>query len=285
MLRSQRAALIADPDDYFRLALESILWDKLGFSIVHQVATLDEAFDCLTKQPEISLSLFDLNLPGVSGATSLAAVRDCFPHLQIAVVSTSARRQDILMALEAGAHGYVPKNVSPAELAAALRMILDGMIYVPPSIAGTSSLVVRGPVLNAKPVEDAAPDRLTQRQREVLGLVVKGKSNKEIARVLNLGEGTVKVHIAGLFRALGVNTRAAAAVAGTQMIKGWAQERDVPANKVPARRSAGRNQGPVAFMVGSSWRSGSRSLSSLRVASRLGRRRSLSLAPSELQHF
>jgi DNA-binding NarL/FixJ family response regulator len=231
MERSQRAALIADPDDYFRLALETILRGKLGFSVIHHVTTLDEAFDQLIKQPEISLSLFELNLPGVSEATSLTAVRDCFPHVQVAVVSASVRRQDILMTLDAGAHGYVPKNAGPTELAAALKLILDGIIYVPPSIASTSSLAVEGPVLNAKPAQSPAPDPLTQRQREVLELVVKGKSNKEIARILNIGEGTVKVHMAGLFRALGVNTRAAAAVAGAQMFGEWSQERDIPAER------------------------------------------------------
>lgn len=221
MDRARRAALIADPDDYFRIALETILKTRLGFSIVHQVRTLDEAFDCLIKQPEISLSLFELNLPGVSGATSLTAVRDCFPNVHLAVVSTSVRRQDILMTLDAGVHGYVPKNTSPAELTAALKLIVDGIIYVPPSMASTPSLVLEGPVLNAKPARGAAlPDPLTPRQREVLGLLLKGKSNKEIARTLNLGEGTVKVHMAGLFRALGVNTRAAAAVAGTQLMTG-----------------------------------------------------------------
>src|SRR5918995_4966622 len=222
MDRSQRAALIADPDHYFRLALETILRGKLGFSVIYHVTTLDEAFDCLIKQPEISLSLFELNLPGVSGATSLTAVRDCFPSVQVAVVSTSVQRRDILMTLDAGVHGYVPKNVSPAELAAALKLIVDGIIYVPPSMASTSALVLEGPVLSAKPARSAAPpDTLTPRQREVLGLVVKGQSNKEIARTLKLGEGTVKVHMAGLFRALGVNTRAAAAVAGTQLLTRW----------------------------------------------------------------
>jgi DNA-binding NarL/FixJ family response regulator len=235
MDRSQRAALIADPDDYFRIALESILRSKLGFSTVHHVTSLDEAFDCLIKQPEISLSLFELNLPGVSEATSLTAVRDCFPHLHVAVVSTSARRQDILMTLDAGAHGYVPKNAGPAELAVALKLILDGIIYVPASMASTSSLVVEGPVLNAKPVTDPAPDPLTQRQREVLELVVKGKSNKEIARALNIGEGTVKVHMAGLFRALGVNSRAAAAVSGLQLVTDTTQENEHPAEMSPGR--------------------------------------------------
>jgi DNA-binding NarL/FixJ family response regulator len=222
MDRVRRAALIADPDHYFRIALESILKTRLGFSIIHQVNTLDEAFDSLIKHPEISLSLFELNLPGVSGATSLTAVRDCFPSLHVAVVSTSVRRQDILMTLDAGVHGYVPKNVSPAELTAALKLIVDGIIYVPPSMASTPSLVLEGPVLNARPAKSAAPpDTLTPRQREVLGLLLKGQSNKEIARTLKLGEGTVKVHMAGLFRALGVNTRAAAAVAGTQLLTGW----------------------------------------------------------------
>ena len=126
------------------------------------------------------------------------------------------------MTLDAGVHGFVPKNVSPAELTAALKLIVDGIIYVPPSIASTPSLVLEGPVLNAKAVRSGAtPDLLTQRQWEVLGLLLKGQSNKEIAKTLNLGEGTVKVHMAGLFRALGVNTRAAAAVAGTRLMTGW----------------------------------------------------------------
>jgi DNA-binding NarL/FixJ family response regulator len=120
------------------------------------------------------------------------------------------------MSLDAGVHGYVPKNAGPAELAAALKLIVDGIIYVPQSIASTSALVLEGPVLSAKPARSAAPpDPLTPRQRDVLGLLLKGQSNKEIARTLKLGKGTIKVHMAGLFRALGVNTRAAAVVAGT----------------------------------------------------------------------
>ena len=222
MDRSQRAALIADPDEYFRIALEMILQDHVGFSVVHHATSLDEAYDHLTRQPQIALSVFELNLPGVSDATSLTAVWDCFPNVQVAVVSTSARRHDILTTLDAGVHGYVPKTASPAELTAALKLIVDGIIYVPPSITSTSSLVLEEPVLNAKPAKGAAPlDTLTPRQREVLGLLLKGKSNKAIARTLTVGVGTVKVHISSVFRALGVNTRAAAAVAGTQMSNDW----------------------------------------------------------------
>ena len=139
------------------------------------------------------------------------------------------------MTLDAGAHGYVPKDAGPAELAGALKLILDGIIYVPPSIASTSSLVVEGPVLNALPARSTATDMLTPRQQEVLELVVRGKSNKEIARTLKLGEGTVKVHMAGLFRALGVNSRAAAAVAGLQMSTDVTQGNELSAGMSLAR--------------------------------------------------
>jgi DNA-binding NarL/FixJ family response regulator len=216
MDKPRRAALIADPDEYFRLAVETILTTRLGFSVVYHATTLDEAFDHLIRQPHTWLSVFELNLPGVQGASSLTGVRDCFPGVLVAVVSTSVRRHDILMALDAGAHGYVPKNESPNELTLALKMIVDGRIYVPPSIVSTASLATEGPVLSAKPSKTSVPDDLTPRQREVLELLLKGKSNKEIARTLSLGEGTIKVHMAGLFRALGVNTRAAAAAAGAQ---------------------------------------------------------------------
>jgi DNA-binding NarL/FixJ family response regulator len=218
---SPRVALIADPDQYFRFALEVILTARLGFSSVIQTASLDEALDQLLKQPDAALGLFELNMPGVMSASSLTAVRDCFPKVRVVVVSASIRRQDILMALDAGVHGYMPKNVNPDELTAALKMVLDGAVYVPPSVASTASLALEGQVLTTRAPKASPPDTLTPRQRAVLELLLEGKSNKEIARALNLGEGTVKIHMAALFRTFGVNTRAAAAVAGTQLNRGW----------------------------------------------------------------
>jgi len=218
---SPRIALIADPDQYFRLALEAILTARLGFSSVIHTASLDEALDQLLKQPHALLGLFELNMPGMMSATSLTAVRDCFPNVRVVVVSVSVRRQDILMALDAGVHGYIPKNVSPDELVAALKMVLDDGVYVPPSVASTASLALEGQVLTTRPPRSSPADTLTPRQREVLELLLEGKSNKEIARTLNLGEGTVKIHMAALFRTFGVNTRAAAAAAGTHLLRGW----------------------------------------------------------------
>ena len=216
----KKIALIADDDEFFRMALATILTSKLKFAEVVQAASLDEAVEKLSARPDISLSLFDLAMPGMESPANLRAVRDCFETLRVAVVSSSKNRQDILSALEAGVHGYVPKGLGVADLAHALQLIVDGVIYVPPSIADLPAQEQPAPsreVAAAPP--KAALAILTPRQRGVLELLVQGKSNKAIARDLDLGEGTVKVHMAALFRSLGVRTRTAAAVAGGRLLQ------------------------------------------------------------------
>ncbi len=220
MKAQKKIALIADDDEFFRMALATILTSKLKFAEVVQAASLDEAVEKLSARPDISLSLFDLAMPGMESPANLRAVRDCFETLRVAVVSSSKNRQDILSALEAGVHGYVPKGLGVADLAHALQLILDGVIYVPPSIADLPAAGPPAPTREtAAPAPKAALAMLTPRQRGVLELLVQGKSNKAIARDLDLGEGTVKVHMAALFRSLGVRTRTAAAVAGGRLLQ------------------------------------------------------------------
>ena len=132
MKAQKKIALIADDDEFFRMALATILTSKLKFAEVVQAASLDEAVEKLSARPDISLSLFDLAMPGMESPANLRAVRDCFETLRVAVVSSSKNRQDILSALEAGVHGYVPKGLGVADLAHALQLIVDGVIYVPP---------------------------------------------------------------------------------------------------------------------------------------------------------
>jgi DNA-binding NarL/FixJ family response regulator len=219
MKAQKKIALIADDDEFFRMALATILTSKLKFAEVVQAASLDEAVEKLSARPDISLSLFDLAMPGMESPANLRAVRDCFETLRVAVVSSSKNRQDILSALEAGVHGYVPKGLGVADLAHALQLIVDGVIYVPPSIADLPAQGQPAPREVAPPAPKAALTTLTPRQRGVLELLVQGKSNKAIARDLDLGEGTVKVHMAALFRSLGVRTRTAAAVAGGRLLQ------------------------------------------------------------------
>jgi DNA-binding NarL/FixJ family response regulator len=218
MNRAGQAALIAVRDEYFCLALQTILTDQLGFTDIVQAASLDEALDQLSLKPKKSLALFDDVLPGMKSVACLAAVRDCCPHLRLVVSSTSPQKQDVLAALEAGVHGYVPKTINPTQLTAALRLIMEGLVYVPPMMASIPSASDGRPVLETALVKGPAIDSLTPRQKAVLELLMQGKSNKEIARDLKLGEGTIKIHMAALFRAFGAKSRAAVAAAGSQLL-------------------------------------------------------------------
>ncbi len=217
MDRPNRVALAADPDEFFRIALRTILTDQLGFSSVIDTASLDEALERLSRQTDVSLALFELALPDIKSAACLAAVRECFPNVRTAVISQFDRKQDVLTALEAGVHGFIPKHIGPAQVTRALKFVLSGQIYVPPSVAALSSPSEEMQLLRDRASRGHPADSLTPRQREVLELLIQGKSNKEIAKTLNLGEGTIKVHMAALFRTFGVNSRAAVAVAGSQM--------------------------------------------------------------------
>ncbi|MDX1124351.1 response regulator [Sinorhizobium medicae] len=221
-MNASGVALIADDDEFFRIALGFILKSKLHFNEIIETGTLDEAIERLSEREDVSLALFDLAMPGMQSVASLAAVRDVRPDLKVAVVSASSRRSDILSALTEGINGYVPKGLGATDLAEAVRAILHGSVYVPPSMAGRVS-----PAEEAKPparVGEAPQgshrtiEFLTPRQREVLQLLVQGLSNKEIARKLKLGKGTVKIHMAALFRSLRVRNRQEAAAAGARLL-------------------------------------------------------------------
>lgn len=209
-------AMIADDDPFFRIALSSILTGHLGVPEVHQVGSLDEALEALAEQPDIRFALFDLAMPGMGSPASLSAVRECFPEVLTVVVSGSTEREDVFLALRVGVHGFVPKGASVEALIQALRMVFDGFVFVPAFVTQVSS---RGALNATTPMawREGASDpttSLTPRQRQVLDLIVAGQSNKEIARSLSLGEGTVKIHVATLLKALGVPNRSAAAAWG-----------------------------------------------------------------------
>ncbi|MDR7039262.1 MULTISPECIES: LuxR C-terminal-related transcriptional regulator [Methylobacterium] len=203
-------ALVADDHELFRAAVADLLKRDCGFTSVIEVGSLDEAMQVLGEHPEISLASFDLAMPGVGNATSLRSVREVFPKVRVVVVTGSGGREDILLALQAGLHGYVPKTLGISEIANAFRTVLAGNIYVP-------AVVTELPPQPAPPAV-AVPARLpelagklTPRQQDVLRLIRCGRSNKEIAIALGLTENTVKVHANALYRALGVHNRYGAA--------------------------------------------------------------------------
>ncbi len=239
MSTGSRVGLIADKDSYFRVAASAILTQHFGFTEIVEASSLDEALEQLTENCQIGAALLDLSMQGAQTLTNLRSMRESFPSVRIAAVSMSASRRDILLALEAGVHGYMLKNLPVAELVKGLATILEGGVYVPPCLADLSP----EPTEPVRQLSEVSPPQqtahhtapvhlLTARQREVLDLLVQGKTNKEIALALKLVEGTVKIHMAAIFRYFGVNTRAAAAVAGARpypnrprgVLNGWQKQ-------------------------------------------------------------
>ena len=152
----------------------------------------------------LDLALVDLNMPGFVGIQGIAQYRNRFPDIPLVVLSASESPHDIRSALEAGALGYIPKAASTATMLAALRQVLAGDIYVPACLGdGNGGLHTVAP----SDFEALQHSGLTARQLEVARLLVQGCANKAIAGMLSMSEGTVKVHIAAIFRALGVTNR------------------------------------------------------------------------------
>lgn len=199
-------ALIADDHELFRSGMKQLLVDVLHAEDVREAESMDRALEILTNEGAGDLVLVDWRMPGMSGAESLAALRDGFPEAKVAVISAWEERADILAALGAGVHGYIPKSLASAQIAAALQGILEGRIFVPPAMGKREG--VGGD--NSGGAFKLDVDKLTLRQRDVLQELLKGQASKEIARTLDIAEGTVKIHLAAIYRALGVRTRAEA---------------------------------------------------------------------------
>jgi DNA-binding NarL/FixJ family response regulator len=151
-------------------------------------------------------------MPGISGPESLSVVKDTYPGLRVAIVSGSEERNYVLKAVATGLNGYVPKSLADDEIVGALKDNLDGRIYVPRFM---TTAMPAAPDQPASPSPDAPADAgngqpakpISPRQRDVLTCIRRGLSNKEIARELDIAEGTVKIHLAALFTHFGARNR------------------------------------------------------------------------------
>jgi DNA-binding NarL/FixJ family response regulator len=206
--------LIADDHEIFRFGLAQLLRASMGVKNVIEADSFEEALRQLD-DPDLTLAIFDLGMPGITGPHDLLLVRRRRPEVRVVVLTASEARQDILSALEAGVHGFMIKSERTEVLIGRLRYVASGEIYVPPILAETLAPADADP---AGYDGEAGEFTLSDRQRDVLKGLVKGLSNKEIARELGLSEGTVKMHIAALFRALKATNRAHAAALGKHLL-------------------------------------------------------------------
>jgi Response regulator containing a CheY-like receiver domain and an HTH DNA-binding domain len=199
--------LIADDHPLVRDALRSAVLYSCQAQEIHEAGCLDDVVGTLTVKGELDLVLLDLNMPGMNGLTGLVALRKQFPAIPIAVVSAHEDRKVMLEAVRCGAAGFIPKSTPRDAIAGALRQILAGEVYLPPSVDEGAE---------AEDEETAEIARrlstLTVQQLRVLEMLGTGKLNKEIAYELSITETTVKAHVSAILQKLKVYSRTQAVV-------------------------------------------------------------------------
>ncbi len=215
--------LIVDDHQLFREGLRFIL-EGLGNGVtVVEAESFGRAREISRKQKKFDLVIADLLLPGEDGFEGLKELRNNLPDAALVVVSMLEERNDIIRALECGASGFIPKSSSSKVMLSALRLVFAGGIYLPPALlteAETAAAQRPGGAEGARPgATRIRQDVLTPRQRDVLDELGTGKSNREIANELGLAEGTVKVHVTAILKALGVKNRTQAVLAATEMAR------------------------------------------------------------------
>ena len=186
--------------------------------VVSGSATFDEALEALSALP-VNLLVIDLNMPGMDRSSSLQALREAYQETRIVVLTGVDDRAVILECLSVGIHGYILKSDAVDQLVYAIEAVLQGQVYVPPSLTRLvqTEMSQRAAMPPPPPPASSLPSSvkeigLTPRQADVLMLLAEGRSTKDIARRLNLGVGTIKVHLAGVYRALGAQNRMEAVV-------------------------------------------------------------------------
>jgi DNA-binding NarL/FixJ family response regulator len=193
--------LIVDDHPVVRVGMAQLLRTQREGCEVSEADSLPAAQALLACRPDMALVVLDVHLPGLAPLQALRQLRAEWPLLPVLLMSADTDPALAMRALNEGAAGWLPKSADVGVLQGALELVLAGGCYLPPFLLQRSA--------------DVPPDEtLTQRQAEVLAELVKGRSNKEIARELGMSEPTVKGHLVTIFRVLRVRNRAEAALAG-----------------------------------------------------------------------
>lgn len=216
--------LIVDDHALIREAMVRIFKDLHPDCTVLEASSYATASPILEGHNDIDLILLDLNLPDRNGMDILRELRTRLPATAVAMLSGISDRMTVLQTMSAGAVGFIPKAQSRDVLVQALQLIFAGGKYIPEEVLTDASLPHEPSRYPPPPVDRMVPDAsvrrtpaqlgLTERQIEVLALMMEGKSNKLICRALNLAEPTVKNHVSAVLKALGVSNRTEAVLAG-----------------------------------------------------------------------
>ncbi|HVN01891.1 MAG TPA: response regulator transcription factor [Caulobacteraceae bacterium] len=203
--------LVCDDHPLVRAAIAATVAEVAPQRPVLTAKDFGEAWRLAGSEPALVLCIVDLQMPGAGPGEGLRGIRDRAPDAKIVVITGSESDADLLAALDLGVDGFIPKTAEPGVVEAAIRLVLAGGRYLPPRVAEIVSGLRARAATPAPPVE-APYGRISERQREVLRFLARGRSNKEIAEVMALSPATVKSHVAHILAVLGAANRTEAAL-------------------------------------------------------------------------
>jgi two-component system, NarL family, nitrate/nitrite response regulator NarL len=179
--------------------------------------SIDEVLARIQELPDLDLVVLDAGMPGMENFAGLRRTVEKRPDVPVIVTSSSESRAQVFAALRNGARAYIPLSSRPCVLRHALPLIMSGEFYIPASALRPTPSNALPPIDEpSPPIVPLAGESLTPRQREIAVMLADGKSNKEIARELKVFEGTVKLHVKGILRKLGVRNRTEAVLAAAR---------------------------------------------------------------------
>jgi DNA-binding NarL/FixJ family response regulator len=211
--------LVVDDHVLIRQAMHGMLKKLRRDAVVLEAPNCEKAMQVIADHPDVRLILLDLTLPDRDGFSVLAEMRERYPAVAVVVLSAVQDSANVRKALDLGALGYIPKSAQGDVILNALRLVISGGIYIPPEILVHMALPEGGRKNSANDQNPTGYMGLTDRQLDVLGLMMQGNSNKTICRILNLAEPTVKNHVTAILKTLNVSNRTEAVVAATNL--GW----------------------------------------------------------------
>lgn len=217
--------MIADDHTMVRRGLKMLLGKLFEDVSVEGAGSVQELLEKIVPADPPDVILLDLFMPGMNGLEGLKAVCRKVPDVPVAIISAWEEADDVIAAIQSGAKGFILKSSDENILKLALSLILSGETYLPSHVM--SYLKANGGMLSTGLPTHFASDnslsKLTNREKEVLQLLMNGASNKEIGRNLNVVEGTIKKHLRDIFKKLGVSNRTRAVIKATEL--GWSSEK------------------------------------------------------------
>jgi DNA-binding NarL/FixJ family response regulator len=212
--------LVVDDHALIREALHGVLKKLTRDAVILEASNCAQTMEAVASHPDISLILLDLNLPDRDGFSMLAELREHNPAVSVVVLSATQDRANVMKALDLGAMGYIPKSARNEVMLSALQLVFAGGIYIPPEVLAREHLSHTAvPSAGGRAIVSPADLGLTDRQLDVLALMMQGKNNKSVCRMLNLAEPTVKNHVTAILKALKVTNRTEAVIAVNEL--GW----------------------------------------------------------------